>query len=110
MPRFVYRPGHPDANEFGMVDASVAPPRNIGGNAPGVIRDEMEPTRHMADGRYYTSKSRFREATKAAGCREVGNEIPTLLKPRQPIKLDRQVRRDGIRKAIYELQNGINRR
>ena len=104
MPRFVYRPGHPDANEFGMVDASVAPPRNIGGSAPSVIRDEMEPTRHMANGKYYTSKSRFRQATKDAGCLEVGNEIKTLTQPRKPVQMSREQRRNDIRKAVRQLQ------
>jgi hypothetical protein len=63
----------------------------------------------MADGNYYESKSEFRKATKAAGCIEYGSEIPTLLKPRKPIPLDRAKRRDDIRRAIYELRNGIRR-
>ncbi len=39
-----------------------------------VITDEMPATRHMADGQIYTSKRKFREATRRAGCVEVGNE------------------------------------
>ena len=35
-----------------------------------VISDEMSPTRHMADGNTYTSKKKFRDATRAAGCIE----------------------------------------
>jgi hypothetical protein len=44
--------------------------------APSVIRDEMEPLRNMADGRRYTSKAKFRQATRDAGCVEIGNENP----------------------------------
>lgn len=39
-----------------------------------IMKDEMEPTRHPADGRLYTSKKRFRETTRAAGCVEIGDQ------------------------------------
>ena len=104
MPRFVYRPNHPGCDEFGMVDASIAPPRNGGGNAPSVIRDEMDPTRHMADGRYYTSKAKFREATRNAGCVEVGNELKTVTQPRRPVQMSRDQRGNDIRKTVRQLQ------
>lgn len=68
-----------------------------------VISDEMSPTRHMADGNTYTSKKKFRDATRAAGCIEVGNETKTLLKPRAVIQLSRQDRRDAIRHSIQLL-------
>lgn len=73
------------------------------GKAAYVISDEMSETRHMADGLTYTSKSRFRQATRAAGCIEVGNETQTLLKPRKVIQLSRQDRRDAIRHSIQQL-------
>lgn len=104
MPRLVYRPKHPQADEFGMVDVSVAGPRHETGQACNVIRDEMDVTRHMADGRYYTSKAKFREATRAAGCIEVGNETATVLKPRKQVALSREQRRDDIRRAVRQLQ------
>lgn len=88
-----------------LVDRDTAPPRNASSNAPNVISDHMDPTRHMADGRLYTSKSQFRAATRAAGCVEVGNETATLLKPRKPAQLDRGQRRDAIRQAIHQLRN-----
>ena len=100
MPRYVHRPGHPDADEFGLVDKNIAGPKHSGDAAPSVIRDEMDATRHMADGKYYTSKSKFRGATRDAGCVEVGNETATLMKPRTPIPLDRQKRREDIRRAL----------
>jgi hypothetical protein len=87
-----------------MVDAEIAGPRHGGGSAAHVIRDEMEPTRHMADGRWYTSKAKFRAATKNNGCIEVGNETNTLLKPRKPVSLSREQRRNEIRRAIRQLQ------
>ena len=35
--------------------------------------DDIPPTKHPVTGQYYTSKTRFREATRAAGCVEVGD-------------------------------------
>jgi hypothetical protein len=104
MARFVYRPGHSEADEFGMVDASIAPSRNSGNDAPHVISDTMDSTRHMADGKFYDSKARFREATKAAGCIEVGNELKTLTQPRKSIPLSREQRRNEIRRVVRQLQ------
>lgn len=70
------------------------------------ISDTMDSTRHMADGKYYTSKKAFREATKRAGCIEIGNETKYLQKPRKPVKLDRRKRREDIKKAINDLRWG----
>lgn len=72
-------------------------------SAPYVISDSMIPTKHMATGQVLDSKSKYRAATKAAGCVEIGNES---IKPRVPIKLDGGKRREDIRKSIYELRNG----
>jgi hypothetical protein len=104
MTKYVYRPAHPDCDENGMVDASIAGPRFLSGPAPNVISDSMSETRHMADGKHYTSKSQFRQATKAAGCVEVGNETKTLLQPRKPIQMSREQRRNDIRQALYQLR------
>src|SRR5258708_1422098 len=96
---FVYRKGK-------LVDKNEAGPRNEKlGKASYVISDEMPETRHMADGKMYTSKAKFRQATRAANCVEVGTETAALLKPRQKIELDRSQRRDDIRKSIYDLRN-----
>lgn len=69
----VYRPNHPEANENGMVDRSIAGerPRDP---APNVISDTMSDTWHPGNNRLYDSKSNFRRATKAGGFVEVGNE------------------------------------
>ena len=99
MTTYVYRNGE-------LVDKRVAPPlESKHGRAAYVISDEMAPLRHMADGKTYTSKVKFRQATRAAGCVEVGTETSTLLKPRQRVTLDTGKRRDDICKAIYELRN-----
>ena len=101
--RYLHRPNHPKANENGMVEASlvdyeVRP-------TVYVISDSMEPARHMGTGQVIDSKARFRQATKASGCIEIGNEA---IKPRQPVKLDRRQRREDIKRSIHQLRNGIN--
>lgn len=68
--------------------------------------DHMEPTRHMINGKYYTSKKKYRDETKAHNCVEIGNETKTVLTPKKPIQLDRRQRRDSIKKAIHDLRNG----
>ncbi len=99
MTTFVYRNGK-------LIDKNLAGPRNEKlGTAAFVISDEMAETRHMATGEYFTSKAKFRQATRAAGCCEVGNETATLLKPRPQVQLDSGKRRDDIRKAIYDIRN-----
>lgn len=103
----IYRPQHPQANSNGLVDRSLVGYET--GSAPSVIRDEMDPTRHMCDNRMYTSKAKFRAVTKAHGCVEVGNETATLMKPRKPIPLSREKRREDIRRTIYDLRNGVKR-
>jgi len=79
-------------------------PEMSSSDAPYVISDEMTPLRHMADGRTYSSKHKFREATKAAGCIEIGNEQVT--QRRKPVLLDRRERREDIRRAINDLRDG----
>ena len=88
-----------------LVEKYLAEPLVTANTAPNIISDIMDPTRHMANNRYYTSKSEFRKATKAAGCIELGNETATLLKPRKPATLDRGKRREDIQRAIYQLRN-----
>lgn len=75
-------------------------------DAPQVITDEIAATRHMADGKYYTSKRRFRQATKDAGCVEIGTEAP-LTKPRKPVELDRRQRREDIKRAMVQVRDGM---
>lgn len=44
-------------------------PANV---AHGFIQDEMAATKHPIDGRYYTSKAKFRAVTNAHGYEEIG--------------------------------------
>jgi hypothetical protein len=108
MSRLVYRPNDPRSNENGLLPVELATSHS---EAAGfyVISDEMDATRHMADNKLYTSKHKFREATRAAGCLEVGNETAALMKPRTPVPLDRRARREAIRRTIYDLRNGQRR-
>ena len=113
MPTYVYRPEHPLCDEDGFVDKSnlysFDDKTMLRGNQKvkiHTISDNMEYTRHMADGKYYSSKHKFREATKRAGCIEVGNEVKTLLKPKPFYMPDRKQRREDIKKSIYHLRNG----
>ena len=103
MTAFVYRPKHPQADEFGMVPSDIAGPKHSGDQAVYVISDTMDPVKHHGTGAIIDSKARFRADTKASGCIEIGTE---KIKSRQPIKLDRRDRREAIQKAIYQLKNG----
>jgi hypothetical protein len=62
----------------------------IGGNyfeekprGPGLISDDLgtQGIRHMANGKLYDSKSRFRAETRARGLEEVGNDRPEGSRP-----------------------------
>lgn len=73
------------------------------GAVPYVISDEMRAMKHHGTGEIIDSKAKFRQATRAAGCVEIGNEP---IKSRPKIQLDRGKRRDDIRRVIYEIRNG----
>lgn len=97
MTAYVYRNGR-------LVEKHLAGSRHTPSSAPSVIRDEMDATRHMGTGKFFTSKAKFRAETKAIGAVEVGNDT-SLTKPRKPVVMDRGQRRDAIRQAIYQLRN-----
>lgn len=113
MPSFIY-----DAKQDKLVSSEeyylrkyykTAHLQMMDGNKPVKIYynpDEMEPTRHMVNNKYYTSKKKFRDETKARGCVEVGNDIAQLLKQRKPKLLDKKQRREDMKRAIWELKNG----
>lgn len=95
---------------FVMRNGRIIPKAEAGPpDAPYVISDEMSATRHMATGRYHTSKAKFRQDTKASGCIEYGND-PSLGQPRKPIPLSREKRREDIQRAVYNIRNGIKTR
>ena len=99
MTTYVWRDGK-------VVDKTRAAPRRVNGKAAYVISDEMEPTRHMADSRLYTSKAKFRQATRDAGCVEVGNSTEHMFKSRAPVAFDRETRRHQVRESIRRQLHG----
>jgi hypothetical protein len=70
-----------------------------------VIADEMPETQHMADGKYYTSKRKFRAVTKSHGCVEVGND-PAMLRPRPKSRADRRAVRAAVARAFSRVGLG----
>lgn len=72
---------------------------------PNFISDTMEPTEHL-DGKFYTSKSRFREITKAHDCVEIGNDPARLRRPTM-VKPDKAKNREALKQAEYMVANGI---
>ena len=112
-----FKPDHPLADDSGWVELNddyyVYLPQTDPDNVATIdgqricmnyISDHMDETRHMANGKYYTSKSSFRKATKAAGCIEVGNDPSIIPKARKPIVMDRRKRREDIRSALHEIK------
>lgn len=72
---------------------------------PYVISDEMPPTEHV-DGRFYTSKNRFRAVTRAHGLTEIGTE---KFKPRVRVtdrKETKQARRASLKTALEKYKAG----
>ena len=89
-----------------VIDKAKAPMKYFTGKAAYVISDEMDATKHMADGRMYTSKHKFRQATRDAGCVEVGNDPAILGRPRTPVAFNPHVRRQEIRESIRRQLHG----
>jgi len=121
MVTYVYRPDHPNASSNGHITKEEAlewdyynnpDNRALIGNQLvqlNFISDIMPEIRNMVNGKFYTSKASFRQATKAAGCIEVGNDSSIVNpKPRKRIELSKKERRESIKKAIYDLKNGNN--
>ncbi len=73
MSKWIYRPHHPQADEFGMIE-----PHMLGEveTKPGlyVISDTMDTLKHPGTGRMLDSKSEFRRDTRASGCLEAGTD------------------------------------
>src|SRR5690349_20907797 len=121
MTTYKHQPDNPLANERGFVTAEdfyaykyfkEDDKRAVIGNQTvelNFISDSMgDYTWHPADGKYYDSKSKFRQVTKAHGCIEVGNETKTLTKQRKQTKLSKKQRREDIKRAVWEIKNGQN--
>lgn len=94
MTTYVYRNGK-------LIEKHLAEPLHIDPKFY-VISDTMNATRNHADGKVYDSKAKFRAATRAAGCIEIGNET---IKPRAPVKLSNEQRAMDIKRAIEQLRS-----
>jgi hypothetical protein len=73
---------------------------------PYVISDEM-PATEQVDGKWYTSKAKFRAVGRAHGLTEVGNEKPkrkTTRASQAPGEMEK--RANSVRKAIAQYNNG----
>jgi hypothetical protein len=66
---------------------------------PHIISDEMPPVEQV-DGRFYTSKARFRAVGRDHGLTEVGNEKPRPVKRSTDQAKVKTERRHALRRAI----------
>lgn len=67
---------------------------------PMLIRDQIDPLQHPADGKYYDSKSEFRAIAKAHNLIEVGTET------QKDTRTNDLVTRDEVGQAINMLNQG----
>lgn len=67
-----------------------------------IIGDEMPETWHPCDGRYYTSKKKFRTVTRANGCEEVAGDRKFLESARNGSRPDAYIDDGSLRNDIIE--------
>lgn len=67
---------------------------------PQLIRDQIEPLQHPADGKFYDSKAQIRAVAKAHNLIEVGTEKQTDTRRHDPVT------RDEVGEAIQKLNQG----
>ena len=112
----LYKPDHPMADGNGFIDkeeyyyykAMTEPDNRMRvGNEIVTLRfisDSMPDTRHMSNGKIYTSKKKFRDETRARGCIEVGDQTHYLGRKKLNTKgITKKDRVEDIKKAIYQL-------
>lgn len=97
----IYRPGHPRANENGMVPRHLAGPIE---SKPAlyVISDTMDHLKHPGTGMMIDSKAEFRRHTRASGCLEVGTD-PAASRERTRVTVTEAEIVQDVRRAIAEL-------
>ena len=72
---------------------------------PHVITEEMPPTEHV-DGRFYTSKRKFRDVTRAHDLVEIGNEkLKPLVRSTDKPETKRK-RREQLKTALDKYRAG----
>jgi hypothetical protein len=73
----------------------------------GFINDEMAAVKHPIDGKYYTSKAKFRYVTKAHGYEEVGTAYENGYEPGESEeKRSSRFARDFKLKLVDNINNG----
>jgi len=77
--RYVHRPDHPQADEFGFIPAHLAQPTSSGKGI--MVMSDIEPFKSPIDGSIIGSRSAVREHEKAHGVRQVGNDWSGSTKP-----------------------------
>lgn len=95
--RFVIRDGE-------VIRAEYA--NNIDVDAPFVQVDEMPPTQHMHDLKYYTSKKEFRKVTRRCGAEEIGTDVEWRNKPRVDPKKEQKLE-EAVAKAYYQVRDNM---
>ena len=88
-----------------VVDKPRLPPARSLLPCPMVISDEMEPVEQV-DGRFYTSKRKFRAVGRAHGLIEVGNEKPKPHVRSTDFEITKQRRRAAIKSAVARYKSG----
>jgi hypothetical protein len=96
MPTYVIRDGKAILKE-------LAEPLHEASDAPNLIRDNMDATWHPANGKLYDSKAAFRQATKAAGCIEIGDQAGYGGRKSTP-RFSKEQRAMDIKRSIEQLQ------
>ena len=76
--------------------------RTLANVAHGYIPDEMPETKHPTNSKYYTSKSKFREVTKAAGLIEIGTAYDNGYDPETDRGSDRAIRDREVNERFKE--------
>lgn len=69
---------------------------------PGLIRDQIDPFKSMADGRLYDSKSAYRRTLRDRGLTEVGTDDPARHIPKPAPK---NTRREVLAKRLGDMSD-----
>jgi hypothetical protein len=104
--RYVYRPSHPQASEFGFVDAALLglEAEVLALNAP-VLMDRFYENTQATDGTDIGSRRKHREYMKRTGLAPSSDFSPGYYEnvKKSDIRDDSKARRDAVARATYEV-------
>jgi hypothetical protein len=66
------------------------------------LSDDIPPTKHPVDGKYYTSKARFREITRSYGYEEIGDAYERGYNPEAEAEADLQAAVNRVKNLYRE--------